>query len=139
NAAFYIEDEDQVVGLKAQSCIASLNAAYKSAGRLYGHLSQFVHWGYAIHNQFIHVDEGKVSVLDASVRYRAMSLALCLVVLDVYVEVIRKIYCEKSDTLVARVQGVACPDPARWSYQYSWKIAEVCGLTETREIHSLLQ
>ena len=38
--AFYIGDEQEVVDLKAQSCISSLKSTYKSAGRLYGFLSQ---------------------------------------------------------------------------------------------------
>lgn len=139
HTAFYISDEDAVVALKAQSCISSLKRTYKSAGQLYGFLSQFTHWGHAIHGRFIDFDEGKVGILKASVRYRAMSLALCLVILDVFVEVIRKIYAAKSDGLVFRVQGVASPDPARKSYQYVSRIAEMSGLSEVREIQSFLQ
>jgi hypothetical protein len=41
--AFYISDEDAVISLKAQSCVSSLKETYKSAGRLYGFLSQFAH------------------------------------------------------------------------------------------------
>jgi hypothetical protein len=139
HTAFYMTDEDAVVGLKAQNCISSLKETYKSVGRLYGFLSQFAHWGHAIHGEFIDVHEGKVSILEASVRYRAMSLSLCLVLLDVYVEVIRKIYQKKSETIVSMVQGVGCPDPARNSYQYVTKVTDLCGLSKLREIQSLLQ
>jgi hypothetical protein len=124
---------------KAQSCISYLKGIYKSAGQLYGFLSQFAHWGHAINGEFMHIDEEAVSMVRASVRYRAMSLALCLVILDVVVEVIRRIYAERADNLVSKVQRVACPDPSRQSYQYILKIAEVSGLSEIKEIQSFLQ
>jgi hypothetical protein len=139
HAAYYVSDNDTVVELKAQSCISSLRETYKSAGKLYGLLLRFTHWGHVIHGEFIDVDEGIVSIVGASVRYRAMSLALCLVMLDVCVEVIRKIYKEGSDTLVSKVQGVSCPDPARNSCQYISSIVDICELGEIREIQSLLQ
>lgn len=139
HTAFYLDDEEQVFELKAQSCISPLRDTYSSVGRLYGFLSQFAHWGHTVHGQFLHIEEGVTSVVMASVRYRAMSLALCLVILDVVVEVVRKIYADRSDSLVSKVQGVACPDSARHSYQYVSKIAEVCGLTEVRRIQSFLQ
>jgi hypothetical protein len=75
----------------------------------------------------------------ASVRYRAMSLALCLVILDVIVEVVRKIYAERSHELVSKLQGVAYPDPARKSHQYVSRIADMSGLSEIREIRYFLQ
>ncbi len=139
HAAFHILDNDAVVELKAQSCISSLKETYRSAGRLYGFLSQFTHWGQIIHGEFIHISEGRVSVLMASVRYRAMSLALCLVILDVCVEVVRKIYQEKSESLVFKVQEFGCPDPARTPCRYVSKIVDVSGLDEIREIQSFLQ
>lgn len=139
HTAFYLDEEEQVFELKAQSCISSLKGTYTSVGQLYGFLSQFAHWGHAIHGQFLDIEKGVTWVVMASVRYRAMSLALCLVILDVVVEVTRKIYAERSDGLVSRVQGVACPDPARHSYQYVSKIADACGLTEVRKIRSFLQ
>ena len=139
HTAFYISDEDAVVELKAQNCISSLKETYKSAGRFYGFLSQFTHWGHAIHGEFLNIDQGNVSILKASVRYRAMSLALCLVLLDVFVEVIRKLYRERSDSLVLGVLGAKCPDPSRNSFQLLSKAADVSGLREIREIQSLLQ
>jgi hypothetical protein len=53
--------------------------------------------------------------------------------------VIRKVYGERSDTLVSKVQGVSCPDPARNSCQYVSRMANTCELVEIREIRSLLQ
>lgn len=139
HSAFYISDEAAVVELRAQSCISSLKRTYKSAGKIYGLLSQFTHWGHAVHREFIHLEGETTSVVNASVRYRAISLALCLLVLDVLVEVVRMIYRERSDTLVRTVQGVGCPDPARNSYQYVSKISAICGLKAIKEIQSLLQ
>jgi len=139
HTAFYLDDEEHVFELKAQSCISSLKGTYRSAGQIYGFLSQFAHWGHAIHSQFLKIEKGTTSVVTASVRYRAMSLALCLVVLDLVVEVVRKIYAERSVDLVSRIQGVAYPDPSRQSYQYVSKIADVSGLSEIREIQSFLQ
>jgi hypothetical protein len=139
HTAFHIDDEQRVVNLKAQSCFSSLKAVYGQAGRLYGFLSQFSHWGHAIHGRFIDIEAGTVLVVQASVRYRAMSLALCLVILDVVVEVTRAIYGERSSTLVSKVQGVPCPDPSRKPYQYVSRIADVTGLGELQEIQSFLQ
>jgi hypothetical protein len=139
HTAFYIEDERRVFDLRAQGCISSLKGTYKSAGLLYGFLSQFSHWGHAIHGKFIDIEKETVSIVKASVRYRAISLALCLVILDVIVEVIRKIYSERSGRLVLRVQGVAYPDPARKSHHYVSTIAQVSELGEIREIQTFLQ
>jgi hypothetical protein len=43
HTAFYIDDEDEVVALKAQMCISSLKGTYRSVGELYGFLSLFTH------------------------------------------------------------------------------------------------
>ncbi len=138
HTAFFVSDNDAVLELKAQSCISSLKRTYKSAGHLYGFLSEFTHWGHAIHAKFIDFDEGKVGIVNASVRYRAISLGLCLAIVDVYVEAIRTIYGEKGDRLVTRAQGVRCPDRARNSYQYLMKIADAAALSEVRKILAFL-
>lgn len=138
HTAFYIADEQRVFDLKAQSCLSSLKGTYKTVGRLYGFLSQFSHWGHAIHGQFMHIGEENVSIIRASVRYRAMSLALCLVLLDVVVEVVRRIYADRADGLVSKIQGAPFPDASRQSYLYVAQIADVCGLSEIREIQSFL-
>ena len=83
SVAFRMTDEERVVALKAQSCIPELKSFDPTAGRLYGYLSTFSHWGHVIHGHFLDVTPEQVSVLRASVRYRAMALALCLVILDV--------------------------------------------------------
>lgn len=59
HTAYYISDENEVVDLKAQSCIASLKSTYRSVGQLYGFLSQFIHWEHAIHGELIDIDKEK--------------------------------------------------------------------------------
>lgn len=137
--AFHMQDENKIVALKAQNCISHLKPVYKTAGKLYGYLSRFSHWGHVIHRQFLRLDEGRVGVLQASVRYRASALALCLIITDVFVEVIRRIYSDRSDALVLSVQGVLGRDAARKTYQYVSRIVDVSGLEELREIEALLQ
>jgi hypothetical protein len=67
-----------------------------------------------------------------------MALGLCLVILDVLIEVIRQIYEEKSDALVLRVQGVLPQDATRTTHQLLSKIADLAELDELREIQLLL-
>jgi hypothetical protein len=140
HVAFRMHDEEERIrALKAQNCISMLKQTYKTAGRLYGYLSTFSHWGHVIHRHFIDFDETPVAVLSASVRHRAMALALCLVVLDVLVEVVRQVYGVRSDALILRVQGVVCRDETRRTYQHLSKIAELSDVSELREIQLLLQ
>jgi hypothetical protein len=136
--AFHIEDEDKVIDLKAQTCISQMKQNYRTVGRLYGYLSRFTHWGHVIHGRFIKLEKKQVSVLYTSVRYRAMSLALCLVALDVLVEVVKQIYGEEGNGLVLRVQGVLVNDATRKTHQYLSKIVEASGSADVREIQSLL-
>jgi hypothetical protein len=63
-----------------------------SVGKVYGYLSKFSHWEQEIHTQFLNVGAEKVAVTLASCQHRAMSLTLCLVILDLFVEVIRHLY-----------------------------------------------
>jgi hypothetical protein len=139
NVAVHMRHVEEVIALKAQNCISILKQTYKTAGRLYGYLSRFTHWGHIIHGHFLDVDEGRAAIVKASVRYRAMALALCLVILDALVEVIREIYKEKSDALVLRVQGVLGQDPTRKTHQLLSEIARLSELDELREIQLLLE
>jgi hypothetical protein len=136
--AFFITDESKVVSLKAQSCISQLKDVYKTAGKIYGYLSEFTHWGHVIHRYFISLDGEKTSVLYASARYRAMSLALCLVLLDVLVEVSRFLYGEKCLPLVDAVQGCELHDSNRKIFKLVSSIAEKTGLEDLLEIQLLL-
>lgn len=139
SVAFRMRDENEIIELKAQNCISHMRHTYKTVGKIYGYLSRFTHWGHVIHRQFIRFDEERVAMFKASVRYRAVALALCLVILDVLVEVIRQIYAEKSDTLVLGVQGVLCKDATRKTHQYLSMVSKLSRLNDVREIHSLLQ
>lgn len=78
-------------------------------------------------------------MLKASVRYRATALALCLLIIDVWVEVIRQIYPEKSDALILGIQGSLAKDATGNTHQYVSKITELSGLNDLREIQALLQ
>jgi hypothetical protein len=138
NAAFSIEDDDNVVALKAQNCIPLLKAIYEPAGKIYGYFSRFAHWGHIIHGQFIGLKDGETSVVYASPRYRAMTLALCLVVVDVLVEVVRALYGEKSAPLVLAVQECQARDSKRKIFKMISDMVENTQLKELREIQSLL-
>ena len=116
-SAFHMPDEEKVIALKAQSCISELKNLYRTAAKLYGYLSTFSHWGHVIHGQFLDITPQQIGVLNASVRYRAMALALCLVILDVFVEVVRTLYPAKSDLLIAAVQGVSDRNSQRKTHQ----------------------
>ncbi|WP_257168149.1 hypothetical protein [Bradyrhizobium sp. SRS-191] len=139
NAAFYLQDEDAVVGLKAQSCITSMKEVYATAGKIYGYLSTFSHWVHTIHEQFIQVEAEQVSVLNASVRYRAMALGLCLVITDVLLSVIHKLYKERSEALITSVQGVLGSGSDRKAFEILSRIEVATGLKEMREIKTLVQ
>lgn len=103
--AFFEEDEDKIRQLKAQSCIRKLKSIYEPAGKLYGYFSQFAHWEFNIHAHFLNFDDGRASVISASCKYRAMSLVLCLVILDIILEVVRHIYTSDSEALIVSIQG----------------------------------
>jgi hypothetical protein len=138
NSAFHMQDEDRVIELKAQSCISELKNVYATSGKIYGYLSTFSHWGHVIHGHFLDITPQQIGVLNASVRYRAMALALCLVILDVFVEVVRKLYSERSNTLVVGVQGVLHRNSERKTHRMLADIAKLTGLNELREIHAFL-
>ena len=139
SSAFHMQDEDNVVALKAPSCISELKNVYRTVGKIYGYLSTFSHWGHVIHGQFLDITPQQVGVLNASVRYRAMALALCLVILDVFVEVVRKLYPERSDMLIAGVQGVPDRNSERKTHRMLSSITELTELNELREIQLLLE
>lgn len=139
SVAFHIEDEGKVVALQAQSCISKLKATYKTAGNIYGYLSRYSHWGHVIHGQFLDVKAQQVAVLSASVRYRAMALALCIVILDVFVEVARSLYRERSNVLVEAIQEALDVTADRKTCRVVASIAEMTELMELHEIQSLLQ
>jgi hypothetical protein len=139
NVAFHMQNEEEVVALRAQNCIADLKNVYETAGKIYGYLSTFSHWGHVVHGEFLSFDDQQVAVLRASVRYRAMALALCLVVLDVFIEVIRRLYAGKSDALVVQLQGVLDQSADRNTQKMVTTIAELTALPDLQRIQLLLR
>jgi hypothetical protein len=138
NSAFEMQDEDQVISLRAQSCISELKSVYQTAGKIYGYLSKFSHWGHVIHGQFLDITPKRIGVLNASVRYRAMALALCIVILDVFIEVVRKLYPDRSDVLIIGVQGIPDRSTERKTHEMLSRIVELTELNELHEIQSFL-
>jgi hypothetical protein len=138
NVAFHMQDEDEVVALKAQSCITEMKHAHKGAGKIYGYLSTFSHWGHAIHGNFLDFNSEGVGVLSASVRYRAMALALCVVILDVFIEVVRRLYVQRSDALVMAVQGVLDRNASRKTHRMLSSMVDLIGSSDLYEIQSFL-
>jgi hypothetical protein len=139
NVAFYLEGENNVRELQAQSCISKLKLTYSSAGEIYGHLSELSHWRHVVHSQFLHLNEEHVAILHASCRYRAMSLMLCLLVLDVFIEVIRHIYSSRADNLIATVQTVLSRDDFRKSHQMAAQIMKFSKHDDFKDVYSLLR
>jgi hypothetical protein len=138
NSAFYLQKEEDVIALKAQSCISELKKVHRNVGKIYGYLSTFSHWGHVIHGQFLDITPENVGVLTASVRYRARTLVLCLVILDVLIEVVRNLYAEKSDILIAAVQGILDRNSDRRTHQMLSSVAELTRLNELFEIQTFL-
>jgi hypothetical protein len=138
NVAFRMKDEEKIVALRAQSCMSEVKRFYRTAGNIYGYLSKFSHWGHVVHGEFLNIGDDGVAVVNASIRYRAMSLALCLVILDALVEVIRDLYGGKSEALILRIQGSLTRDVDRKTHQLLKRIVKVTQLDDTREIGSLI-
>jgi hypothetical protein len=95
--------------------------------------------GHVIHGQFLDITSQRIGVLKASVRYRAMTLALCLAILDVFVEVVRKLYPVRSDVLIAEVQGALDRNSERKTHRLLARIADLTELDDLREIRAFLE
>lgn len=139
HVAIRIKDEQKVVSLKAQSCISNLKREYQTAGQIYGYLSKFAHWGQVVHGHFLSFEEDRIGVLKASVRYRAIALALCLVILDVLMCVIKRMYQSNGDTLILRIQGQINEGETRKTYQYLSDIASLTRSEDLQEVKMLLK
>jgi hypothetical protein len=138
NVAFGLKEEDEVISLKARQCVSQMKAVYPTIGRLYGHLSEFVHWEQVTHGRFIALDHDQTAILKASVRYRAESLALCLVVLDVAIAAARRMYGDRSDTLILSIQGTFQSEADRRIHRLVSEIAQIADLEEVRRIQTFL-
>jgi hypothetical protein len=138
SAAFHIVDENKIRNLKASRCIKKLNGFYRSSGEIYGYLSTFSHWSQIIHKEFVDILDNRAVVFKASVNFRAISLALCLVILDMMVEVVRYLYQENGEEIVIGVQGTLCRDSKRRCYQFLSGIAELTKLDDLYRLQDLM-
>jgi hypothetical protein len=131
--------EEKVIRLKPQGCIPKLKVIYSTAGKLYGYLSKFSHWSYEIHSEFLHFSEGRTAVIHASPRQRAISLTLCLILLDIIVEAARHIYSSEAKKLVIAIQGTLDRIESRECCRMISEIAACTNLPEIKELQSLLR
>jgi hypothetical protein len=133
-----IASEDEVRRLSARSCISKMKVIYQSAGKVYGYLSSFSHWEHEIHSYFLSVEAEQVAVIRASCKHRAISLTLCLLLLDVLVEVIRYLYAAKAGALIASIQGIPDRTSDRKTQQLIGRIVEFSKCHDLQQIQSLL-
>lgn len=136
--AFFIGTEEQVVRLKAPTCISNLKSIYSTCGTLYGYLSRFSHWEFPVHSYFVNAASAGAAVIQASCRFRAMSLMLCLTILDVVLRVVGRLYATKADELIIDIQGTSIFDADRKTSVFLRKIAEFGQQPEFELIQSFL-
>jgi hypothetical protein len=137
-AAFNLASEEQVKRLNAQRCLSKLKAAYPKAGEIYGYLSEFSHWRFVVHSSFLKIEGERVGVLSVSCQYRAMSLALSVVVLDLFIEVVRLLYGSQADTLVHNAQGTLSRDNSKSTHQALDKLTAFAQSKNFDELKMLL-
>jgi len=68
-----------------------------------------------------------------------MALALCLVILDVFVEVVRMLYPVRSDVLILEIQGIPDRTNDRNTHRTLARIADLTKLDDLQEIQALLE
>ena len=139
SVANFIVDEDEVRRLSARACISKMKAVYESVGKVYGYLSEFSHWEHEIHTYFLTLEAEQVAVVLGSCKHRAMSLALCLVILDILVEIIRYIYSTSANTLITCIQGVPDRTRDRRTHRLISNIVEFSQSQDLRRLQSLLR
>jgi hypothetical protein len=139
SVANFIVNEDEVRRLSARACVSKMKAIYESAGKVYGYLSKFSHWEHEIHIYFLSFEAEQVAVVQASCKHRAMSLTLCLLVLDIVIEVTRHLYPSMADGLITSIQGVPDRTSHRRTHQLVAGIAEFSKCQDLQQIQSLLR
>ncbi len=137
NAIYPIEEFDEIVVLKAQNCIASLRSIYPHAGRIYGYMSQFTHWGQIVHAEFLEKTREKVAVVYSSSKHRAMGLALCLVSIDILLDVLNHIYGIDASDLLLNIQRSTSRE-SRATRSFMTKIVDLTQIKQIHEINALL-
>jgi hypothetical protein len=134
---FNSDNEEYVTRLKAQSCISTLKRAYSSAGRVYGYVSKFSHWEQVVHPFFLNIQE-EVGVIRASRKYRALSSALCLVIIDLFIEAIRYLYGIRANSLILNIQETEEVSKTRKTYRFVNSIAEMTNDEDIMQVRDLL-
>ena len=137
NVSFYVSNEDDVVKLKANYCVSKLNNLYRSAGQIYGYFSKFAHWEHELHGHFLTIENEKIGVISTSRLQRAKSLLLCLIILDVWLEVLRKLYPAEAPDIILEVQDVSGRDKSRATYSLGSEILKACQ--NSSEIDEILR
>jgi hypothetical protein len=107
-------------------------------GRLDSYLSKFSHWSFGVHPHFCAFDGENTAITRASSRHRALSLSLCLVTLDVFLEVIRTLYPVKAEALIARVQGHPDPFPSKRVHHLMSRMIQFADDSESKKVANLL-
>lgn len=137
-AVYNMSDESAIIALKPHACISKTKATYPSIGMFYGYLSKIAHWEQTIHGDFMHFEGDAISIVSASCKNRAMSLAICLTVIDILTEVVRAIYKDMASDLIFDVQGTLNRDKIRKTYVLTSEITELVQLPEFDQLRTLL-
>jgi hypothetical protein len=137
-AVFPMIDQQSICATSATRCVGKLKALYLTAGEIYGYLSRFAHWEWIVHSTFLRRDDANVAIIHASRKYRAMSLALCVLIVDILVEVARGLYASEAKELVYAVQGTLTVDSTRKTSMVLAEIALVSDCSELIAVQGLL-
>ena len=86
----------------------------------------------------MHVSEERAAVIHASSRQRAISLALCIILLDMIIESARCVYKDEAEALVIAVQGTLDRTETRECARMVSEIAACTNLAEIKELKALL-
>jgi hypothetical protein len=78
-----MDDLKAISKTSSTKAVSALKAIYPEAGKLYNWLSGHSHWAYSAHIKSWDVDDDKLGILLATGRFKAISLALAIVMLQV--------------------------------------------------------
>lgn len=103
HSAFPMEDEQRIKELRAEASVTAARKIQPLVGRLYGALSETVHWRFEAHRRFLLVRSPGLFLLKASSLHRAVGLAFSLLVLRSFLDLSLAMYGAGAD-------GVRLPD-----------------------------
>ncbi len=139
SVVFGLADDNAIASLKAQTCVTSAKIFYTPAGKLYGYLSKFAHWGHETHPRLLSIEENSIGVITASVVHRAMGLALCILILDFLTEAIKCAYRENANEFIMSVQGTLLSNEETKNHIMFQKVMLYDSLIELTEIANILK